>query len=552
MKIGRRLALTFGTISVLLVAIVMVSVGGLVNVKAMVQMNAKCAKNLANSQDVSVYLHTISEYMAAITILHSNSERDIFKEKIAKIRSEYMPLLEALEKNINDGEENRLFKQINKAIEAAQPINNRAIEMSYNELLDDARFLITEKAIPAMNLINDAVDEFITFQKREMTELEHTIGKKVNSSSTLIIILGALLIVFSIIMSVFTTKSITKPLTEIESRLMAVASGNITSDISQALISRSDEIGNIAKGVQTVILNLKNIIKDLLTGIKDISTSTGELKSISVTLKEETNGLKQRATTIASSTEEMSANTASVASGMDETNSSISSVAIATEEMSATISDIASNAEQARTVSGEAKKQGESIVDVVKNLGIAAQDINTVTETITSISAQTNLLALNATIEAARAGAAGKGFAVVANEIKTLAEQTASATGEIKSKISGIQKATERAITDIQQITEVIKNVGDIVNGIATAIEEQSTVTRDIAGNISHATNGVKDANTRVGETAKVSNEVAKDISLMKNAFDGIVEVTGQVNYSAEQMVKVSERLKLIVEKFKV
>jgi methyl-accepting chemotaxis protein len=78
--------------------------------------------------------------------------------------------------------------------------------------------------------------------------------------------------------------------------------------------------------------------------------------------------------------------------------------------------------------------QGELIVEVVKNLGVAAQDISTFTETIESISAQTNLLALNATIEAARAGSAGKGFAVVANEIKTLAEQTASATGEIKSK----------------------------------------------------------------------------------------------------------------------
>jgi methyl-accepting chemotaxis protein len=91
--------------------------------------------------------------------------------------------------------------------------------------------------------------------------------------------------------------------------------------------------------------------------------------------------------------------------------------------MSATISDIAQNAEKARSVSAEAMKQGEIIVEVVKT-GTSAKDINTVTETITSISAQTNLLALNATIEAARAGAAGKGFAVVANEIKTLAEQT--------------------------------------------------------------------------------------------------------------------------------
>ena len=65
-------------------------------------------------------------------------------------------------------------------------------------------------------------------------------------------------------------------------------------------------------------------------------------------------------------------------------------------------------------------------------LGTAAQEIGKVVETITEISEQVNLLALNATIEAARAGEAGKGFAVVANEIKDLARQTATDTGEIK------------------------------------------------------------------------------------------------------------------------
>ena len=77
-------------------------------------------------------------------------------------------------------------------------------------------------------------------------------------------------------------------------------------------------------------------------------------------------------------------------------------------------------------------------------LGTAAQEIGKVTETITNISSQTNLLALNATIEAARAGTAGKGFAVVANEIKELAQQTASATEDIKSKILGVQTFNRR------------------------------------------------------------------------------------------------------------
>ena len=149
------------------------------------------------------------------------------------------------------------------------------------------------------------------------------------------------------------------------------------------------------------------------------------------------------------------------------------------------------------------------ITEEMQKLGKAAQEIGQVTETITNISAQTNLLALNATIEAARAGTAGKGFAVVANEIKELARQTAEATEDIKARIAGIQNSTGTAITDIGQITAVIKEVGGIVSSIAAAIEEQATVTKDVAGNIAQASAGVRDANYAYPQTAEVSKAIA-------------------------------------------
>ncbi len=101
-----------------------------------------------------------------------------------------------------------------------------------------------------------------------------------------------------------------------------------------------------------------------------------------------------------------------------------------------------------------------------------------VTETITEISEQTNLLALNATIEAARAGEAGRGFAVVANEIKELAKQTAQATLNIKSQIDDVQRTTSSTVTEINQISDVIRRVNDIVGTIATAVEEQTAATK--------------------------------------------------------------------------
>jgi len=188
----------------------------------------------------------------------------------------------------------------------------------------------------------------------------------------------------------------------------------------------------------------------------------------------------------------------------------------------------------------------------MRQLGQSAKDIGKVTETITNISSQTNLLALNATIEAARAGAAGKGFAVVANEIKELAKQTAAATEDIKTKIGGVQGSAAGAIADIEKITGVIAEVGYIVSSIATAIEQQSAVTRDVAGNVAQASAGVREANERVAQTAAVSRSMAMDIAGVDAAASDIRAGGEQIAASAGELSKLAERLKELVEQFKI
>src|ERR1051326_2860504 len=187
---------------------------------------------------------------------------------------------------------------------------------------------------------------------------------------------------------------------------------------------------------------------------------------------------------------------------MHQASANLEHVATATGEMTSTIGEIASNSEKARRVTDEANREAIAITDQIKQLGQAAHEIGRVTETITEISSQTNLLALNATIEAARAGAAGKGFAVVANEIKALAQQTATATEDIKSGISGVQSATATGIAEVGKVSQVIQEVSQIVCSIAAAIEQQSVTTRDISQNIVQASAGVAGANKRVSETS--------------------------------------------------
>ena len=333
-------------------------------------------------------------------------------------------------------------------------------------------------------------------------------------------------------------------LSPVVERLKGIAAGDLSgSALPEELCARTDELGELASASQTMSDNLRRLMGGISSGAQQLASAATELTAISRQTASGTASMADRAHSVAAAAEQASSNTLSIAAGMEQSSSNLSSVASATEQMSATVGDISANTAQARAISEQASGQAQSITDQMQRLGQAAQEIGHVTETITNISAQTNLLALNATIEAARAGAAGKGFAVVANEIKELAKQTAEATEDIKSRIAGIQNSTGSAISDIGQITSVIKDVGGIVASIAAAIEEQATVTRDVAGNIAHASVGVQEANERVSQTAEVSKSIARDIAGVNAAVTEIRQGGEQVQASALDLSKLAEQL---------
>ena len=342
-------------------------------------------------------------------------------------------------------------------------------------------------------------------------------------------------------------------LSPVVERLQSIASGDLSgAALPEKLRSRTDEFGELASASQTMSDNLRRLLGGISSGAHTLASAATELSAISRQTASGTASMADRAHSVAAAAEQASSNTLSIAAGMEQSSSNLSSVASATEQMSATVGDISANTGKARAISEQASGQAQTITDQMQRLGQAAQEIGHVTETITNISAQTNLLALNATIEAARAGSAGKGFAVVANEIKELARQTAEATEDIKARIAGIQGSTGSAISDIGQITAVIRDVGGIVASIAAAIEEQATVTRDVAGNIAQASVGVQEANERVSQTAEVSRSIARDIAGVNAAVTDIRLGGEQVQSSALDLSKLAEELGAQVALFRV
>ncbi|MCP3889466.1 MAG: hypothetical protein GY702_11435 [Desulfobulbaceae bacterium] len=317
-----------------------------------------------------------------------------------------------------------------------------------------------------------------------------------------------------------------------------LASGDLTSDKKQRAIP-----GSLQEALLEMSQNLRNIISNVVQESHGLKTASTELALAAEDMSGGAEHSSSRATAVAAATEQMSSNMETVTHASEQTAHNVNVVARAMEEMTVAVEGIAKNTAIASSMTDDAVTRATRSTEKVNQLGIAANDINKVTEVITEISEQTNLLALNATIEAARAGEAGKGFAVVANEIKELARQTAQATGEIKGKIDSIQSSTNETVSDISAISSVINSVNELVSAITVAVEEQASTANDISGNINEASNGINEVNENVSQASAVSSEIAKDIADVSQVSIEAKEGSLRLQESSENLKKIAHNI---------
>ena len=137
-----------------------------------------------------------------------------------------------------------------------------------------------------------------------------------------------------------------------------------------------------------------------------------------------------------------------------EVSTKVAEIATATQQLSESIDSAMNSVQPAESAIDAAAQRAGSASTTIESLAQTADTIGDVAVFIDAIARQTNLLALNATIEAARAGSAGRGFAVVASEVKSLASQTAKATGDISARIEQVRRRTREVVDAIRAITE--------------------------------------------------------------------------------------------------
>ncbi|WDP91686.1 MAG: methyl-accepting chemotaxis protein [Desulfobacter sp.] len=361
--------------------------------------------------------------------------------------------------------------------------------------------------------------------------------------------LGSILLLV-LLLSLFINR-ILKPVRQTVETLEDISQGE--GDLTQRIsVSSEDEIGALAKAFNTFQEKLCNIISDARGYSEKVDQASEQMLGITRKVSGETESISGRTRTIADAAGDVNTSMESVASAVEEANSNLSMVAGAVEEMSATISEISKNSSNARQISEKAVAVSDETSQQIETLGVSANEIGNVTDTITDISEQTNLLALNATIEAARAGEAGKGFAVVAAEIKELAGQTTTAAQEINAKISAIQDATTDSAQKVREVGGIINDCNDIISSIAAAIEEQTATTQEISGNITQLADGIQEVSANVATSAHAVNTVNSDIESTNSSVADLAGSSADMTANAQAVADLANKLKELMGVFKI
>lgn len=308
-------------------------------------------------------------------------------------------------------------------------------------------------------------------------------------------------------------------------------------------IVQLDELQELSSYFNGFVFSMRVLVGSMGDSMHLMDAASQEMTTTASKMQQSVSDASQDAKEVAEAADTLSSNMNSVAAASEETTTNVNIVSTAAENMSEQFADIARETDHASLITKKAVTQAKSAQEKVDVLGKSAREISKVTEAISDISAQTNLLALNATIEAARAGEAGKGFAVVANEIKDLARQTSSATQEIKDRINDIQNSTGATITEIQEISEVIDRVNEIVSGIASSIEEQAATTDEIGANVAQAAQGIGDVNEHVAQSSVMSAEIATNITDVSQVTHNIAGNATDVKSRAKSLAKLAQQL---------
>ncbi|MFD0679327.1 MULTISPECIES: methyl-accepting chemotaxis protein [unclassified Paenibacillus] len=379
-----------------------------------------------------------------------------------------------------------------------------------------------------------------------------------------ILILSIFAIIMAIVIGLFISRIISKPIVGIAKAAQRIASGDLT--LEEIKVKSRDEVSQLADSFNQMVVNLRNLILQVSTSVAHVAASSEQLTASA----EQTNN----------AAEQISCAIQQVVTGTDKQVHIVKESVQAVSEMSEGSQQIAVNAQSVSSSASDAQEKSqegnqaiikvvhqmnfihetiEGLSNVIKGLGERSQDIGEIVGIMAGIAAQTNLLALNASIEAARAGEQGKGFAVVASEIRKLAEQSSQSSQQIAELIATIQDETSTAAQSMEAGTKEVAEGIRVVNVAGTSFDhiEQSiykvvTQIQEVAAAAQQMSASTEQIGSFMKNISNIVEESASGIQHVSASTEEQLASMEEVFSSSASLTKMAEELQQQIGKFKV
>ncbi len=383
-----------------------------------------------------------------------------------------------------------------------------------------------------------AIDELVKVALADASDHEKGAADTVGRESVLSVILSVVFLLLGVGVSLWILRDVMRQLggdpAYAAQKVRTIAQG----DLSTAIETAPGDTASLLAGMQ----QMQTALHDVIARINEAAVQLGDASQSLATTAQQ------------------------VADGSSQQSDSASSIAASVEEMTVSINLVNDSAKTAHALADEARQLSidgakhvqetvgemntiaqsvDSSARVVRQLGEQSQKISGIVGVIREIADQTNLLALNAAIEAARAGEQGRGFAVVADEVRKLAEKTATSTQEIADMIGEIQHGTQTAIKQMAAGSAQVETGVTVAGATGTAMSSIEAG----AGKVLVA---VDEISTALQEQAVASNQISQGVEKIAQMTEENSAAVNAVSQAAGELQQLASSLKANVGRFRL